>query len=134
MTIAATKHHQATGFAVSLHQGFFSVVVIYAIIVTLWGALLYLRGSGPTGSYLGAVAIMEGVVLFQALIGLAVLATGHRPTDSLHYLYGVALALTLPVAYTFGRTGSERQAAGILALGGLLLVGLALRASMTGGT
>jgi|SRR5947209_14188620 len=134
MTLAATKTHQATGFIVSLHQGFFTVVVVYAIIITLWGALLCLRGNGPSGGYLGALVIMEGVALFQGLVGLIVLVTGHRPHDSLHYLYGVAVALTLPAAYSFGRGGSDRRASGVYALGGLLLIGLAIRASTTGGT
>lgn len=134
MVAAAAKSHQATGFAVSLHEGFFTVVVVYALIVTVWGALLFLRGSGPTGSYLGALVIMEAVALFQGLVGLIVLATGHRPDSGLHYLYGVAIALTLPVAYSYARLGDDRRASGIYALAGLLLVALAIRASTTGGT
>jgi hypothetical protein len=134
MIVAATKQHHTTGFAVSLHQGFFTVVVVYAVIVTLWGALLFLRGSGPTGSYLGSLVIMEGIALFQGLVGLILLATGHRPDDNLHYFYGIAIVLALPVAYTYARLGGDRRASGIYALAGVILVALALRASVTGGT
>jgi hypothetical protein len=134
MILAAATAHKPTGFAVSLHQGFFTVVVVYAIIVTLWGALLFLRGSGPTGSYRGALFIMQGVAMFQSLAGLIVLATGYRPHDALHYLYGVAVVLTLPVAYSFSLQGDERRASGIYARAGLALVGLAVRASTTGGS
>lgn len=133
MTLGATSTHKATGFVVSLHQGFFTVVVVYALIITLWGALHYLRGSGPSGGYLGALVIMQGIATFQGLVGLVVLATGHRPQDNLHYLYGLAVALTLPAAYSFSRGANDRNTSGIYALAGLLLVGLAIRASTTGG-
>jgi hypothetical protein len=44
------------------------------------------------------------------------------------------VVLTLPVAYSYARLGGDRRASGIYALAGAVLVALAVRASVTGGT
>ncbi len=126
----------ATGTANTLHQGFFTVVVIYSIVVALWGFVLYLRGSNPSGSFLGALAIVEGVIVLQALIGLALIVTNHRPEDALHWLYGFVAIVALPVAYLSPWTdgGRDRRDSLVFALALLLIVGIALRASATGCT
>lgn len=130
LTTSSTTHD---GIAVTLHQGFATVVLLYSLIIGLWGLLLWLRGSNPSGGYLGALVIAEGVAILQGLIGLAVLATGHRPHDALHFLYGIVAAVTLPAAYFYGSGGTERRDSLIFGLAGLFLVGVAIRGMTTGG-
>ena len=132
LTVLASTTDKSLG--VTLHRGFATVVLVYSIFMCLWGLFLWLRGSNPTGSYLGALILAEGVAILQSLIGLALLVAGHRPHDGLHYLYGVAAVLTLPSAYAYGNRASERRDSLIFGLAGLLLVGIALRAFSTGGT
>jgi hypothetical protein len=117
---------------VDFHMNWSRVVVIYAAIVTVWGLFLWFRGGNPSPGYLGALVIAEGVFIVQGVGGLIALATGHRPHDGLHYLYGVVLVLTLPAAYLFGNSASERRDSLIFGLATLFLIGIAVRAITTG--
>ena len=131
--IAAVAAH---GIVVDLHQGFAQVVLIYSLVVAFWGLFLFFRGSNPSGGYLGALILNEGVAILQSLIGLLLLGQGHRPDDPLHYLYGVVLVFTLPAAYYYSglsRGGSDRRDSLVLAIAGFFLVAISVRASMTGG-
>lgn len=121
------------GIVQTLHTGFATVVLLYSLALGLWGLLLWLRGSNPSGGYLGALIIAEGVIILQGLIGLVLLVTGHRPHDALHYLYGVVAAITLPAAYFYGDGGRERRDSLIFGLAGLFLMGIAIRGIGTGG-
>jgi hypothetical protein len=128
--IGATTCSKA--FVVTLHGGFFTVVVIYSAAMALWGIVLYLRGSNPSGSYLGSLVIAEGVALFQVIVGGIVFLTGHRPDEFLHYVYGLVAALALPFAYSFSARGTERRDSLVFALAALFLIGIAVRAAATG--
>jgi hypothetical protein len=129
--ILATTH-KATGFVLTLHQGFATVVILYSATLALWGLALYLRASQPTPNYLGALVINEGVVVLQGLIGLGLLIEGHRPADALHYLYGVVAVFTLPIAYTMSERGTTRRDSGVFALATFLMAGIAIRGIATG--
>jgi heme A synthase len=118
---------------VALHTGFKNVVLLYSIAVAIWGFFLYFRGSNPTGSFLGAIAINFGVVILQGFIGLLLVLQGHRPHDGLHYLYGGVSLLVLPAAYFFSNAGRERRDSLIFGIAALLLFGIGIRAAMTGG-
>jgi hypothetical protein len=130
-----TLARQAThhGVVFSLHQGFAAVFLLYSLFMGLWGIFLYFRGSNPSGGYLGALVLDEGVAVLQGLIGIVLLLQGHRPHDALHYLYGVVAVITLPAAYFLGNGAQDRRDSGIFGLAGLLLVGIALRGMATGG-
>ncbi|MBV9281505.1 MAG: hypothetical protein JOZ41_15605 [Chloroflexi bacterium] len=128
MTLAAV--HDSV--VVTLHQGFARVVLIYSLLVAIWGLFLYLRGRNPSGSYLGALVINGGVVLLQALIGVTLAIQGYRPHDGLHFLYGVAALVTLPAAYLYSNGGTERRDSLVFGLGALFLFGIGIRAITTG--
>jgi hypothetical protein len=129
-----TQSTTHSGFTVTLHQGFANVVLLYSLFMGLWGLVLWARGRPPSGGYLGALILAEGVATLQALIGLALLVLGYRPHEALHYLYGVLAVVTLPSAYAYGNRASERRDSLIFGLAGLFLVGIAIRAFGTGGT
>lgn len=124
---------QDKGITLTLHQGFAQAVLIYSAILAVWGLFLFLRGSNPSGSYLGALAIAEGLVVIQGLVGIVLLGQGHRPHDGLHLLYGVVGVLSLPIAYFYAGGTEDRQASLIFALAALFMIGVAIRATMTGG-
>jgi len=129
MMLAATK----TEPVLFLHQGFSRAVVIYAILMAVWGLGLYVIGQNPSGGYLGALILAEAVAVVEGSIGLVLLIQGHRPPDGLHYLYGVVAVVTLPAAYFMSAGGSERRDSMVFGFASLLLVGVALRGAMTGG-
>lgn len=77
---------------------------------------------------LAAIAL----VAVQVAIGLVLVATGHAPRQGLHWLYGAATLLTLPVAMVVGRRLGGREEQVWLAGGAVLTVLFALRAMATG--
>lgn len=118
--------------ALLIHQGFARVLLFYSAITGIWGLFLYFRGRNPTGGYLGALIINEGVAILQGLLGLLLRVTGSAPHDPLHYLYGAVAVLTLPAAYFMSDGGRQRRDSLVFGLAGVLLVGIALRGIMTG--
>ena len=128
MVAAATQH----SLQLTLHQGFFTVLLLYSAALFIWGILLFLIGRNPSGSYLGALAILEGVAILQGILGLVLLVTGHRPHDALHYLYGVIAVVTLPTAYFLSDNGTTKRDSFVFSLAAVFLVGVALRGAMTG--
>ena len=117
--------------ALFVHQGLARALLIYSAFMCVWGLFLYFRGSNPSGGYLGALVIDEGLAIVQSLLGLVVRVQGHVPHDPLHYLYGAAAVLTLPAAYLMSDGGQDRRDSLVFGLAGLLLVGIAIRGIMT---
>lgn len=118
---------------IQLHQGLFNSIVLYFIVLALWGLYQWLRGYQPSGSYLAALIIGEGLMIVQAISGLLLVAMGKHPHQGLHWLYGAVLLLTLPVAYTFGGQRRDRLSTLYYGLGCALVVVVALvRTKATG--
>ncbi len=119
-----------------LHNGLSNTTVLFMLALGLWGLWNFLRGEGVTGSYWGALAIGEGVVVLEALIGVALyLAGSNGPARGvLHILYGVVAVLCLPAAFSFTRGRSSRYEVLIYAVIALFLAGIANRAQTTGGS
>ena len=76
--------------------------------------------------------VTVAVVAVQVVIGLVLIATGSRPQQLLHWLYGAATLATLPIAMAIGRRLGGREEQVWLAGGAVLTVLFALRAMATG--
>jgi undecaprenyl pyrophosphate phosphatase UppP len=72
------------------------------------------------------------VVAVQVVIGLVLVATGDRPAQILHWLYGAATLLTLPLAMWIGGKLGGREQHVWLVGGAVLSVLFAFRALATG--
>lgn len=119
---------------ITLHDGLSRTILFFLVICALWGFWRALRGEGVRGDFWGALVILEGVILLQGLLGLVMVLMRLRPArGGLHFLYGIVLALALPLvyAYTRGRDGRREQWLYSIVL--TIMVGLALRAIITGG-
>ena len=79
--------------------------------------------------YLRAMIALFGV---QVVIGLVLVATGHAPQQLLHWFYGAATLLTLPLAMLIGTRLGGREERIWLAGGAVLTLLFALRAIATG--
>lgn len=119
---------------VVLHQGFARAFLTYSAIMAAWGLFLYLRGRNPSGAFLGALILDEGLAIVQGLVGLLVRTQGHAPHDALHYLYGFLAVVSLPTAYFMSDEGTSRRDSLYFGLAGLFLVGVAIRGAATGAT
>jgi len=116
----------------SVHQRLAEAVLLLGIVGTLWaaGSIVLRRPSPGLRVY---VILSEGVVGLQALLGIGLAIAGHRPHDSLHFVYGPAVLLSLPVAMFLGRRMEERGEHLALLGGCTAVVLLSIRAIQTGG-
>lgn len=114
----------------SLHGRTATAIVLYLTVVGIWGLVLGARGLGPTPSFVGALGIAEIAAVAQGLLGIALLFS-RPPSQSLHVLYGFALALAIPLAATLVRRREARTASLTFGLIALFAAGLAIRGITT---
>lgn len=115
-----------------MHDRVATTVMLYMFAVGLWGLFSYVRGETLGGSVAGALAIGQGLVVIQALLGAVLYVDGARATTFVHYLYGVTAVLVLPFAWSYLRDRAPRQGLLIYSLLALFIAGLAIRGMTTG--
>jgi hypothetical protein len=104
-----------------LHDRLSLTVMLFMAAVGAWGIIAFLRGQSISGSYAGALAIGEALVVVQVAAGAIILATGARPPSATHYLYGITAVLVLPFAWSYLRARNQRQALLIYSLVALFI-------------
>ena len=120
-------------FLTFLHGGLANMTLLYFLILSLWGFLLFLRKQGPSSSYWGSLVIGEILVVAQGLLGGYLWLTGARPSrGEVHLIYGFLIPVIIPLVYGLTKGSDKRRDS--LAYGAALIftVGLALRAITTG--
>ena len=90
-------------------------LLVFAILLALWGTYGYFRHAAVSGGFRSSYLIMAGLTVVQGLVGLAAFAFGGRPTELLHLVYGVFAVIFLPGAYIYAHGGTPRREAVILA-------------------
>jgi hypothetical protein len=115
------------------HDRLSLTVVLFMFAVGLWGLLSFFRGESLGGSLSGAMIIGQILIALQVIFGVALLLGDRRPVDSMHYLYGSAVLIAMPFAYSYLQKRNPRQALLFYSLAALFLGGLAIRAITTGG-
>lgn len=112
-----------------------NAVVILSLIMAGWGLWLFVRGENVPGSYLGAVAIAEGIYLLQAVYGLFLFLTGigELTRPEVHILYGIVMVLPLPGVYIYTQGDTTRRTVLLYALAFVFLIGISFRSIVTGG-
>jgi hypothetical protein len=98
-----------------LHGLAATALLIYALILGVWGSYRYFRNQALSGGYRASFLVMAGFSAVQGLLGLGAFVLGGRPTELLHIVYGVFAVIFLPGAYLFAHGGSSRREAVILA-------------------
>jgi heme A synthase len=126
-------------------------------VVAAWGAIAWLR-SEPSVWFWYMLRVAQAVVVVQVAVGMWLLISGNQPEDELHYLYGVAILAVTMVSEGMRIGAAQReldqvddldaldkaeQAAiarrvvlremGVMTIGTLLIVTLALRAGASAG-
>jgi hypothetical protein len=116
---------------VIVHQRLANAVLLLGLVGALWAAFnIWQRRVSPAlRAYL---RLTEGAILVQALVGIGLAISGRRPAQGLHWFYGPAVLLSLPVAWSLTRgSGQRREAWGLLA-GSLAVFLFSIRAIGTG--
>jgi len=116
----------------NLHATLANTVILFMIACGIWGVFSAFRG-GMNGNLAGALVIGQGLIVVQALLGiLSYFIAEERHPQSLHYLYGVSMLITLPGLYGFTRGRSATFQALWFGGGALFIAGLAARGITTG--
>ena len=91
------------------------VLVVFAVVLGLWGAYFYFRNQRLSGGFRSTYLIMAGLVPLQGLLGVAALVTGGNAREGiLHFVYGVFATLFVPGAYLYSRGNDARREALVL--------------------
>jgi hypothetical protein len=115
----------------SLHGRAATALVLYYTAVGIWGLFLGVRNSGPSPGFRGAIAIAVIASIVQGALGFLVLILGNPPRETLHILYGFALALAMPLAASLVRDRAPRGQSVALGFAALFTAGLAIRGIIT---
>ncbi len=115
-----------------LHQGLANATVLFMLICSAWGFVDYLRRQAVGPNLRGSLVIGEGLIFVQGALGAGLLLLGLRAGNTIHLLYGILAAASLPAAYALLPTPEpahrESLQVGVVCL---FIVGLALRAMTT---
>lgn len=99
-----------------LHAFGSRVLLVFAVVLGLWGAYHYFRNQQVSGGFRSTYLIMAVLTPLQGLLGLAALLAGGDPRGHLlHTVYGAFATLFLPGAYLYSRGGDRRREALVLA-------------------
>ena len=126
-------------------------------VVAAWGAIAWLR-SEPSVWFWYLLRVAQATVVVQVAVGLWLLISGNQPEDELHYLYGVAILAVTMVSEGMRIGAAQRELdqvedldaldkaeqgalarrvvlreMGVMTIGTLLVVTLALRAGASAG-
>lgn len=115
----------------SMHGRLATVLVLYYVAVGLWGLVLGVRDRAPSASFRGAVIIATVASVVQGLLGASVLVFQRGPRDAIHVLYGFALVLAMPLAWSIVHDRQPRGQSVALGLAALFTAGLAIRGITT---
>jgi hypothetical protein len=117
---------------VAIHDRLATTMLLFMAVLGTWGVLSYARGGSLSGNIAGTFLIGQGLIAIQVLAGAALYIGGHRPSNTIHLLYGVTAILVLPFAWSYLRDRNQRQALMIYSLLALFIAGLAIRGMSTG--
>jgi hypothetical protein len=120
---------------VEIHARLASTALLFSALMALWGFWRFFRKQGVGSSYWGAAVVAVILLLAQGALGMILWFAGavdQRP-GYVHWLYGAALALALPLVYSYTKGRQERPEMLLYAVAFLIMIGLVLRAMVTGG-
>lgn len=140
----------------SVHASVGIAVLCTSALAAGWGSVAWVRRE-PSVWFWYLLRVAQVVVVAQVLLGMWLLISGNQPRDELHYLYGVAIlavtmvsegmrvgaaqaeldqvdveALAKPEQAALARRVVMREM-GVMTIGTLLVVTLALRAGASAG-
>ena len=119
---------------VAVHRALAIVIVLLALIGTLWAVHGWLRRGSVHPRLLIFTIAMSGVVGLQALFGIILAIQGDRPADGpTHFIVGPLTLFVLPIARRVSAGRSDRATSATLAVAWFALLLLTLRAVGSGG-
>lgn len=105
-----------------------TLLVAAAVVVGAWSAVAAARNRRVSGAQLLTAAVVEALLLVQAVVALVRWATGDRDVDGVTFVgYWLTAVLLLPVGAFWAIGERSRWGNGVLALTGFVVAVLVLR-------
>jgi len=105
----------ALNFVAFVHQRFAFALLIYAVILGLWGGYQFLRQRALSGGFRSSYLLMIGLLAVQGLLGVLLLIGHRQPREILHVVYGIFAIVFLPGVYFYAARGSRAREAAFMA-------------------
>lgn len=121
------------GFILALHFNLVPLIWLCGGLAMIWGIVLLIRKRGIDRIMRILLGVTAGLGVIEAVLGGLLFATGARPADPLHYVYGLIVLASVPVAYTYADNKSARRDMIVFTIAAVVVVAAAVRAFMTGG-
>lgn len=140
----------------NVHLVLGSAVVVLNLLAGLWGVYAWLKRR-PSVAFWYLLRVAQAAIIVQTILGVSLLLSDQKAGSDLHYLYGL-LPLPLMLITEMMRVGAAQQVVGdidyeklpedeaqdlamsifiaetrVMALGCLIIAGLAFRAGTTSG-
>ena len=113
------------------HNGLANASWMFFLILGVWGVFRAVRGQGMDGSYVGALAVGQGIFILQAIIGFLLLfgsGLGDMLRPSIHILYGVFALVFIPFIYFSVLKGDDsNRGQWVMSFCTLFMFGISLR-------
>lgn len=104
------------------------LVIVAALGLAGWSLVAALRGVRPSRGQLIGSAVLEGLLVVQALVGMVLMVTAERDVDAVTFVgYHLTAVLLLPVGVVWGIADRSRWGNGVLALAAATEAVLVLR-------
>lgn len=120
-------------FFLALHFNIVPLIWLFGGLATIWGIVLLIRKRGIDRIMRILLGVTAGLGVVEAVLGGLLYASGARPADPLHYVYGLIVLAAVPVAFTYTDNKSARRDMIVFTLAAVVVVAAAVRAFMTGG-
>ena len=116
-----------------IHRALSNTIWLFYLVLGLWGLFRAIRRQPVDGSYLGAMVVIQIVILVQGVLGGGLYLADLRPVRSgIHILYGIFAIVFLPGMFAYLRGDDSNRAQWVYALATLFMFGVALRSISTG--
>lgn len=112
-----------------IHSFLSQSIMLFFLLLSLWGLFRAIRSKTVDGGYLGALVIGEGLLVLQAVLGIILWVTGARPGRSVHLLYGVFMVVALPGLFALIKGDDSNRAQWYYGMLTFFLFGVSIRAA-----
>jgi hypothetical protein len=110
-----------------LHADFSWVVVVTNAVVGLWALAAHYREQLRVPALWRATLVAEVTIFIQVILGVALVAIEHIEVAQFHAFYGFVAIAAVGIIYSYRQQVAAHRYL-LYGLGGLFLMGLALRA------
>lgn len=114
-----------------LHDRLGFIVMIVAVVGAIAGVLALLRPEWMPAIRV-YLRLTVAVVVVEVVVGIVLVITGSRPSQGIHWFYGAATLISLPIGFGIGGRLSAREEPLWVVGGAVATVLFALRALGTG--